>query len=101
MRHILLFIVLSVVFNPKKLLCQSNETNSLIQQAIKYAKTNQNDSLDYVLEKLVPKVVGNELDSLLRMRQKSQKNLIDEAKIVEKKKATKETKKDIKKTVKK
>ena len=82
MRHILLFIVLSVVFNPKKLLCQSNETDSLIQQAIEYAKTNQNDSLDYVLEKLVPKVVGNELDSLLKIIQSSKKNLIEEVNVI-------------------
>ena len=82
MRHIFLFIFFSVVFNPKKLLCNSNEIDSLIQQSIKFAKKNQNDSLNYTLSELVPKVVGTELDSLLKLKQKSTKNLIDEAKIV-------------------
>jgi len=82
MRHILLFILLSVVFNPKKLLCQSNEIDSLIQRAIEFAKKNQNDSLDYTLNEIVPKVVGNQLDSLLKIRQNSTKNLIEEANII-------------------
>jgi len=82
MRHILLFILLSVVFNPKKLLCQSNEIDSLIQRAIEFAKKNQNDSLDYTLNEIVPKVVGNQLDSLLKIRQNSTKNLIEEANVI-------------------
>ena len=82
MRKILLFLILSIVFNPKKLLCQSNEIDSLIQLTIKFAKKNQNDSVDYTLNKLVPKVVGNELDSLLKIRQKSTRNLIEEVKVI-------------------
>jgi len=81
MRRIFLFLFFSVVFNPKNSLCHSNEIDSLIQITIGYAKKNQNDSVNYALSKLVPKIVGNELDSLLKIRQKSQKNLIDEAEI--------------------
>ena len=82
MRHILLFILLSVVFNPKKLLCQSNEIDSLIQRTIDFAKKNQNDSVDYALNELVQKVVGNELDSLLKLRQKSTRDLIEGVKVI-------------------
>ena len=82
MRRIFLFLFFSVVFNPKESLCHSNDIDSLIQRTIEFAKKNQNDSVEYALSKLVPKVVGNELDSLLRLRQKSQKNLIDEAEVV-------------------
>ena len=81
MRHIFLFLFFLVVFNPNKLLCQSNEIDSLIQQAIEYAKKNQNDSLDYALSEIVPQVVGNELDSLLKIRQKSTRNLIEGANV--------------------
>ena len=82
MRHIFLFLLLIVVFNPKKSLCNTNEIDSLIQLTIEFAKQNQNDSIDYVLNELVPKVVGNELDSLFKIRQKSQKNLIDGANVI-------------------
>ena len=82
MRHIILFLILSAVFNPKKLLSQSNEIDSLIQLAIKFAEKNQNDSLDFTLSIIVPKVVGNELDSLLKKRQKSRKNLIEGANVI-------------------
>ena len=82
MRHILLFLILSVVFNPKKLLCESNEIDSLIQRAIEFAKKNQNDSLDYTLHEIVPKVVGNELDSLLKIRLNSTRSLIEEVNVI-------------------
>ena len=82
MRHIILFLILSAVFNPKKLLSQSNEIDSLIQLAIKFAEKNQNDSLDFTLSIIVPKVVGNELDSLLKKRQKSRRNLIEGANVI-------------------
>ena len=82
MKRIFLFLFFSVVFNPKKSLCHNNEIDSLIQRTIEFAKKNQHDSVDYALSKLVPKVVGNELDSLLKIRQKLQKNLIEEAKVV-------------------
>ena len=81
MRHIFLFLLLSVVFNIEKSLCNSNEIDSLIQRTIEFAKKNQNDSVNYALNELVPKVVGNELDSLLRIREKSQKNLINEVEV--------------------
>ena len=82
MRHIILFLILSAVFNPKKLLSQSNEMDSLIQLAIKFAEKKQNDSLDFTLSIIVPKVVGNELDSLLKKRQKSRRNLIEGANVI-------------------
>jgi len=81
MRQIFLFLFFLVVFNPNKLLCQSNEIDSLIQRAIEYAKKNQNDSLDYTLMLLVPQVVGNELDSLLLIRRNSREILIGDFKI--------------------
>jgi signal transduction histidine kinase len=82
MRNILLFLILSIVFNPKKSLSNSNEIDSLIQRTIDFAKKNQNDSVDYALNKLVPKVVGNELDSLLKLRRKSTKDLIKGVKVI-------------------
>ena len=82
MKHIFLFFLLLVVINPKKSLCQSNEIDSLIQRTIEFAKKKQNDSLDYTLNELVPKVVGIELDSLLKIRQKSTRNKIEGANVI-------------------
>ena len=64
-----LFIIL--FFVPVSLLCHENDVDSLINQSIRFLKSNQNDSLDITLQVLVPKVVGEELDSLLILRQKS------------------------------
>ena len=58
-------------FAPISLHCHENDVDSLINQSIRFLKANQNDSLDYTLQILVPKVVGEELDSLLIIRQKS------------------------------
>ena len=58
-------------FVPVSLHCHENDVDSLINQSIRFLKANQNDSLNFTLQKLVPKVVGKELDSLLIIRQKS------------------------------
>ena len=63
------FIIL--FFAPISLHCHENDVDSLINQSIRFLKSNQNDSLDITLQVLVPKVVGEELDSLLILRQKS------------------------------
>ena len=67
------FIIL--FFAPISLHCHENDVDSLINQSIRFLKANQNDSLDFTLQTLVPIVVGEELDSLLILRQKS---LIDQ-----------------------
>ena len=77
------FIIL--FFAPISLHCHENDVDSLINQSIRFLKANQNDSLDYTLQILVPKVVGEELDSLLIIRQKSLVNQVAKTNIIKSK----------------